>query len=166
MLYIKCRFIVNMICAFQDRQNLYMVLDLMPGGDLRFYMAQRKTLTEAETSNLPRKWVEFVIACTVLALEYMHTKGVIHRDVKPENLVIDKFGYIRLTDMGIARLLTPDNSKDTSGTPGYMGKGNCFENRSSRSAVRAEPRGGCRLLRPRSDRVRGDEGRGTILSQK
>ncbi len=44
------KFIVNMICAFQDRQNLYMVLDLMPGGDLRFYMAQKKSLTEAETS--------------------------------------------------------------------------------------------------------------------
>jgi serine/threonine protein kinase len=51
----------------------------------------------------------------------MHTKGVIHRDVKPENLVIDKYGYVRLTDMGIARILTPENSKDTSGTPGYMG---------------------------------------------
>ena len=51
----------------------------------------------------------------------MHTKGVIHRDVKPENLVIDKFGYARLTDLGIARLLTPNNANDTSGTPGYMG---------------------------------------------
>eukprot|EP00830_Metopus_es_P018992 TRINITY_DN6813_c0_g1_i2.p1 TRINITY_DN6813_c0_g1~~TRINITY_DN6813_c0_g1_i2.p1 ORF type:complete len:209 (-),score=23.39 TRINITY_DN6813_c0_g1_i2:41-667(-) len=50
----------------------------------------------------------------------MHTKGVIHRDIKPENLVIDKFGYVRVTDMGIARLISPNNASDTSGTPGYM----------------------------------------------
>ncbi len=56
----------------------------------------------------------------MLGLEYMHTKGVIHRDVKPENLVVDKFGYVRLTDLGIARILTPGNANDTSGTPGYM----------------------------------------------
>lgn len=50
----------------------------------------------------------------------MHKKGVIHRDVKPENLVIDKYGYVCITDLGIARLLTPDNGKDNAGTPGYM----------------------------------------------
>lgn len=63
--------------------------------------------------------IEFIIACTVIGLEYMHKKGVLHRDVKPENLVIDEEGYIRLTDLGIARLITSDNSKDNSGTPGY-----------------------------------------------
>lgn len=64
--------------------------------------------------------IGFIIACTVLGLEYIHTKGVMHRDVKPENLVIDKNGYICLTDLGIARVLSPDNASDTSGTPGYM----------------------------------------------
>lgn len=46
--------------------------------------------------------------------------GIIHRDVKPENLVFDKRGYLRLTDLGIARIWKPENSGDTSGTPGYM----------------------------------------------
>jgi len=52
----------------------------------------------------------------------MHTKGVIHRDLKPENLVVDKYGYARITDLGVAKLLSPNNSQDSSGTPGYMGK--------------------------------------------
>ena len=46
--------------------------------------------------------------------------GIIHRDIKPENLVFDTNGYLKITDLGIARVWSPDNSKDTSGTPGYM----------------------------------------------
>jgi serine/threonine protein kinase len=60
------------------------------------------------------------MACIFLGLEHMHNNNVIHRDIKPENLVLDKFGYVRVTDMGIARLMRPENSQDTSGTPGYM----------------------------------------------
>jgi len=96
-----------------------MVLDYMPGGDLRYYMGQRKYLTEEEASN-SLFILGFIIACAVLGLEYMHTKGIMHRDVKPENLVVDKNGYICITDLGIARVLSPDNGNDTSGTPGYM----------------------------------------------
>ena len=99
--------------AFQDRENLYMILDLMNGGDLRFHIGRKKRLPESQT--------KFVIACLIHGLEYMHTKGVIHRDIKPENLVVDSVGYVRITDLGIARLVSPDNSQETSGTPGYMG---------------------------------------------
>ena len=108
--------------AFQDRENLYMVLDLMPGGDLRYHIGRKKRLPEAQTSFIPLLiGVEFVIGCLIHGLEYMHTKGVIHRDIKPENLVVDADGYVRITDLGIARLISPDNSQETSGTPGYMG---------------------------------------------
>jgi serine/threonine protein kinase len=54
-------------------------------------------------------------------LEYIHNKNIIHRDIKPENLVFDEDGYLRITDFGIARVWRPENSQDTSGTPGYMG---------------------------------------------
>ena len=61
-----------------------------------------------------------MIACMILGLEYMHNENVIHRDIKPENIVLEDNGYLRITDMGIARILKSDNSQDTSGTPGYM----------------------------------------------
>ena len=50
----------------------------------------------------------------------MHEQGVIHWDIKPENLVFDDIGYVRITDMGIAWIWNPDNASETSGTPGYM----------------------------------------------
>jgi len=55
-----------------------------------------------------------------LSLEYIHNRSIIHRDVKPENLVFDDEGYLYLTDFGIARIWKPSNYADTSGTPGYM----------------------------------------------
>ncbi len=66
------------------------------------------------------KLVAFIIACVVVALEYMHSMGAIHRDVKPENMVLDRQGYVRLADFGTARMLSQSDSADFSGTPGYM----------------------------------------------
>lgn len=63
---------------------------------------------------------EFYIACIFAGLEYLHSRNIIQRDIKPENLVMDEKGYVRITDMGISRILRAENKDDTSGTPGYM----------------------------------------------
>ena len=105
-------FIVNMYYAFQDKEFLYLVIDLLPGGDLRYHISIHKKFSEEQT--------RFFICGIILALEYIHSKGVIHRDIKPENLVLDDKGYVRLTDFGIAKKNMEDNSSETSGTPGYM----------------------------------------------
>ena len=109
---IKHPFIVNMKFAFQCRENLYLVMDLMPGGDLRYHLGKQRRFSESQT--------RFFIVCLICALEYLHTNNVIHRDIKPENLVLDEKGYLRLTDFGIARVLQQENGHETSGTPGYM----------------------------------------------
>ncbi|CAK70018.1 unnamed protein product (macronuclear) [Paramecium tetraurelia] len=109
---LKHPFLVNIYYAFQDRENLFLVLDYMQGGDLRYHIGKMRRFSEDQT--------RFFMACIFLGLEYMHSKNSLHRDIKPENLVLDKNGYIRITDLGIARILRPDNSQDTSGTPGYM----------------------------------------------
>ena len=105
-------FIVNMNCAFQDFENLYLVMDLLTGGDLRYHLCKLRRFSEEET--------KFFIACLLLGLEYIHSNNIIHRDIKPENLVCDQNGYIRITDFGIAKNNKGDNSTETSGTPGYM----------------------------------------------
>lgn len=87
-------------------------MDLLTGGDLRYHLCKRKIFTEEET--------KFFISCLLLGLEYIHKNNIIHRDIKPENLVLDENGYVRITDFGVAKICRPDNSSETSGTPGYM----------------------------------------------
>ena len=98
--------------AFQDYSNLYLVMDLLSGGDLRYQLTKKKKFTEKET--------KFFISNIILALEYIHKKNIIHRDIKPENLVLESTGYVRITDFGVAKINEEDNSSETSGTPGYM----------------------------------------------
>ena len=94
--YLKYPFIVNMQFAFQDKENLYLVMDLMPGGDFRYHITRNRHFSEAQS--------KFFIACILIGLEFLHNNGVIHRDIKPENLVFDNQGYLTITDFGIARV--------------------------------------------------------------
>ncbi|CAD8059772.1 unnamed protein product [Paramecium primaurelia] len=120
LIQLRHPFIVNMHSAFQDKESLYLVLDLLTGGDLRFHIYKNKRFSEQEVSMKNCSIIEFFAACIITSLDYLHQQGIIHRDLKPENLVFDDKGYLRLTDMGIARIWRPQNSSDASGTPGYM----------------------------------------------
>ena len=104
--------IINMHFSFQDKDYLYLVMDLLTGGDLRYHICKRRRFSETET--------KFFIACIILGLEYCHHNKIIHRDIKPENLVLDERGYVKITDFGIAKIQQPGNARETSGTPGYM----------------------------------------------
>ena len=84
-------FLVNMIYAFQDYENLYLVMDLLTGGDLRYHISRKRRFNEQQTSilHLLIIFLEFFIGCVLLGLDYIHKNSIIHRDIKPENLVCD-----------------------------------------------------------------------------
>ena len=103
----------NMYYAFQDVDTLYIIMDYLSGGDLRYHICRRNYFTEQET--------KFIAACITLSLNYIHERNVIHRDLKPENLVFGADGYLHLTDFGIAMEYRKGvDVVSASGTPGYM----------------------------------------------
>jgi serine/threonine protein kinase len=72
--------------AFQDFENVYIVLDLLNGGDLRYHVSRYRKFSEEQT--------KFFMACILLSLEYIHNNKILHRDLKPENLVLDDQGRL------------------------------------------------------------------------
>ncbi|KAI9751648.1 MAG: hypothetical protein M4579_005973 [Chaenotheca gracillima] len=105
-------FICNLRYSFQDMEYLYIVVDLMNGGDLRFHIS-RKTFTEEA--------VRFWIAELGCALRYIHKQGIIHRDVKPDNVLLDAEGHVHLADFNVASDFTPGKLLTSkSGTLAYL----------------------------------------------
>lgn len=115
-------FLVNMHFSFQDNKYLYMILDLMKGGDLRYYC--NKYHSEEANKQFTEKECNFMVTNLILALEYIHKNNLLHCDIKPENIVIDENGYFYLTDFGIALDLKEEEknkkNKFFGGSLGYM----------------------------------------------
>ena len=78
---------------FQDSANLYIVMDYIPGGDMMGLLIKCGIFEE--------QLAQFYIAELILAIESVHAMGFIHRDIKPDNILIDKDGHIKLTDFGL-----------------------------------------------------------------
>ena len=119
-------FLTPLIFSFQDKDYVYMIHDLMSGGDLRYWYTQKKIFNEKEC--------KFLVVCIILALEYLHTNKIIHRDLKPENIIFDKNGYIHIVDFGIAKMLNNEPEEKVihiSGTPGYMAPETMFKEKHS-----------------------------------
>lgn len=104
-------FIVRLLCTFQDSHNLYMVMEYVVGGEL-FSVLRR-------AQRFPNDIAKFYAAEVILALEYLHSFHIIYRDLKPENLLVDKDGHIKMTDFGFAKFV-PDVTRTLCGTPEYL----------------------------------------------
>jgi len=111
---IKHPFIVRLRYAFQNTKKLYFVLDYCPGGELFFHLQKALKFDEELT--------RFYAAQIVLALEELHKHNIIYRDLKPENVLIDSDGYIKITDFGLSKDNITDNNAAHSfcGTPEYL----------------------------------------------
>jgi len=108
-------FLINMHYAFQTKENLYLILDFVNGGELFHHLQTDKRFTENR--------VRFYAAEILLGLEYLHNSGVLYRDLKLENLLLTAEGHIVLTDFGLSKegLVGSDAITGTfCGTPEYM----------------------------------------------
>jgi serine/threonine protein kinase len=108
-------FIVGLRGCFQDTSCLYLVLDYVPGGELFTLLRKLRTL--------PAFVAQFYAAQVALTLAYLHERNVLYRDLKPENLLLHRSGYLRLADFGFAKQLPPDGDGITwtfCGTPEYL----------------------------------------------
>nr|XP_055042299.1 rho-associated protein kinase 2-like isoform X1 [Misgurnus anguillicaudatus] len=114
MAFSRSPWIVQLCCAFQDEKYLYLVMEFMPGGDL---------VTLTSNYEIPEEWARFYTAEVVLALDAIHSLGFIHRDIKPDNMLLDRNGHLKLADFGTCMKMDSSGMVrcDTAvGTPDYI----------------------------------------------
>ncbi len=107
-------FIVKMYFAFQNSKNVFLLLEYCPGGDLGKVLKKVRNFTEE---------IARIYICEVLlALEYLHSKNVMYRDLKPDNIMVDQYGHIKLVDFGLSKLDVDESysSKSFLGTHAYL----------------------------------------------
>ncbi|EKX47261.1 hypothetical protein GUITHDRAFT_44039, partial [Guillardia theta CCMP2712] len=107
-------FIVKLHFAFRTIDRFILVMDYVRGGDLLSLLASKQ--------RLPEPWAAFYAAEVILAIEYLHEMRILFRDLKPENVLLDELGHVKLTDFGHSKQATSlqDRSFSLVGSPFYM----------------------------------------------
>lgn len=108
---ISCPFVISLHTYFQDKLNLYFVIEYINGGEMFTHIHRNK--------NFSYDIAKFFAAEVMLALEYLHNLDIIYRDLKPENLLIDSRGHVRVTDFGFAKRVS-HRTWTLCGTPEYL----------------------------------------------
>lgn len=104
-------FVVNLLTTFEDERRLFILLEFVNGGELFSYLRRQGSLENEDA--------QFYSSEITLALEYLHGLKVVYRDLKPENLLIDCEGHIKMTDFGFAKIVE-DRTWTLCGTPEYL----------------------------------------------
>ncbi|KAM7533798.1 hypothetical protein Aperf_G00000117396 [Anoplocephala perfoliata] len=106
-------FICKLFKTFRDNKFVYMLMEFCPGGELWTLLRDRRFFDD--------KLTRFSLACVIEAFDYLHHQGIIYRDLKPENMLLNANGYIELCDFGFAKRLGPQRKTWTfCGTPEYV----------------------------------------------
>lgn len=89
-------YVAKLYATFQNKENLFLVMEYLSGGDLAALIKMM--------GNLPDKWAKQYISEVIVGVDDMHQNGIIHHDLKPDNLLIDTQGHVKLTDFGLSRM--------------------------------------------------------------
>jgi len=101
-------FVISLLGTYQDKDSIYFLTDFIPGGNLMGHMIKKDIL--------PHEECVFFTANIVSGLTFLHSRGFVHRDVKPENCLIGKDGYLKLCDFGMAKRLPSTVQLPSGGT--------------------------------------------------
>ncbi|KAG5105636.1 hypothetical protein JHK82_042606 [Glycine max] len=126
---VACDCIVKLYYSFQDAEHLYLIMEYLPGGDIMTLLMREETLTETVA--------RFYVAQSVIAIESIHKHNYIHRDIKPDNLLLDQYGHMKLSDFGLCKpldcsslssiseneILDDENLNDTTDVDGALSNG-------------------------------------------
>ncbi|GAU43823.1 hypothetical protein TSUD_399150 [Trifolium subterraneum] len=115
--------IVKLYYSFQDEEYLYLIMEYLPGGDMMTLLMRKDTLTEDEA--------RFYVGETVLAIESIHEHNYIHRDIKPDNLLLDRYGHLRLSDFGLCKPLDCSQLEEKDFSIGQNANGSTHNEASS-----------------------------------
>ncbi|XP_060517416.1 cGMP-dependent protein kinase 1-like [Cylas formicarius] len=111
----KSNFIVRLYRTYKDNKYVYFLMESCLGGDLFSLLHKQKN------KRFEEKDAKFLSACVLEAFEYLHNKAIVYRDLKPENLLVDRHGYLKLTDFGFAKKMPARGKTFTfAGTPEYV----------------------------------------------
>lgn len=127
----QCSFIIKLIATYNHSNRLYMLMEYVQGGELLTHLYDRDdTVPKSPLGGFDVNIVQFYGANVVEAFRFMASKGIIYRDLKPENLLIDRDGYIKVVDFGFAKSLPyVENGQIVTktyticGTPDYLAPG-------------------------------------------
>lgn len=101
-------FVIDLHCAFQTHDKLLLVLEICPGGDLKSHLSR--------CGRFPPEVAAFTASQVLLALDYLHSQNIVHRDIKLENVLLDGKGYVRLTDFNVAKMMEERRTFSMKGT--------------------------------------------------